>query len=341
MRFASLHFFHLLYLIPVLYALYVYAGIRRRQSIERLGDAEQIAKLLRSLNSRRRGQKFFLLLLGVVFIIVAMARPQYGTKLRMVERKGVDIIVALDVSRSMLAEDVKPSRLIRAKSEISGLINKLRGDRIGLVAFAGDAFVQCPLTLDYSAAKMLLDAMDNGSVPDPGTAIGKAIDVAVSAFPQQGSRGKALVLLTDGEDHAGDPVDAARRAAKEGVKIYCISIGSRTGAPIPIRDSEGNLVEYKKDSKGESVITRLNERTLQAISTIAEGTYHATTPGHIELEVVLNDIEKMEKTSFGSREFSDHEERYQYFLLPGLAAMMLHAFLSERKRKKGGEDRFV
>jgi len=340
MRFASSSFFHLLYTIPILSALYVYARIRRRQSLGRLGDTPQMARLSRSLNSKRRGQRFFLLLLGVTLIIVAMARPQYGTRLRMVERKGVDIVVALDVSRSMLAEDVKPSRLVRAKSEISSLIDKLRGDRIGLVAFAGDAFIQCPLTLDYSAAKMLLDAMDDGSVPEPGTALGRTIDIAVSAFPEQGSRGKALLLLTDGEDHAGDPVDAARRAAEEGVKIYSIGIGSRAGAPIPMRDPNGNLVEYKKDSKGESVVTRLDDRILQAISTITEGAYHATTPGQIELEMVLNDIEKMEKTSFGSREFSDYEERYQYFLLPGLVAMMFHAFLSERRREKGGEERF-
>lgn len=341
MRFASPGFFHFLYVIPVLYALYVYAGIRRRQSLGRLGDTPQMAKLSRSLNSKRRGQKFFLLLLGVTLIIVATARPQYGTRLRMVERKGVDIVVALDVSRSMLAEDVKPNRLIRAKSEISSLIDKLHGDRIGLVAFAGDAFVQCPLTLDYSAVKMLLDAMDCGSVPEPGTALGRTIDMAVSAFPEQRNRGKALLLLTDGEDHAGDPVDAARKAAKQGVKIYSIGIGSRTGAPIPMRDRGGNLIEYKKDSKGESVITRLDQRTLQAISTITEGTYHATTPGQIELDVVLSDIEKMEKTSFGSREFSEYEERYQYFLLPGLVAIMFSAFFSERRREKGDEDRFV
>lgn len=306
----------------------------------RLGDSAQMERLSRSLYRRRRGQRLFLLLLGVGFLTVAMARPQYGTKVHVVERKGIDIVVALDVSESMLAEDVKPNRLVMAKNEVASLIDKLRGDRIGLVAFAGDAFVQCPLTFDYSAAKMLLDAMDTRSVPEPGTAVGRAIDAALSAFPGQGGRDKALVLLTDGEDHTGHPVEAAKKASEQGVRIYCIGVGSRRAAPIPIRDSRGSLIEYKKDRSGEPVMTRLDEKTLQAIATITEGTYHFSTPGQIELDVVLRDIEKMEKTVFGSREYTESEERYQFFLLPGLAAIMLHAFLGERRKESRREQRF-
>jgi Ca-activated chloride channel family protein len=340
-RFGSPIYLNLLYLVPIMYCLHIYAGIRRRQAMGRLGDPGQIAKLSRSLNRKRRGQRLFLLLFGVAFIVMAMARPQYGTKLRMVERKGVDIVVALDVSQSMLAEDVKPNRLVRAKNEISSLIDKLSGDRIGIVAFAGDAFVQCPITLDYSAAKMLLDATDIQSVPEPGTAIGRAIQVATGAFPGEGSREKGLILVTDGEDLVSDPVESAKAAAKEGVKIYCIGVGSSSGAPIPMRDSNGNLIEYKKERGGESVMSRLDDRTLEAIAAITDGAYYPSTPGQVELDAVMKDIDRMEKTSFGSRDFSDYEERFQYFLLPGLLAIMLQAFLSERKREKIGEERFA
>jgi len=187
---------------------------------------------------------------------------------------------------------------------------------------------------------MLLDAMDARSVPEPGTAVTRAIDAALSAFPKQKGRDKALILLTDGEDHVGRPVDAAKKASEQGVRIYCIGVGSRRAAPIPIRDSKGGLVEYKKDRSGESIMTRFDQTTLQAIATITEGTYHFSTPGQIELDVVLKDIEKMEKTMFDSREYTESEERYQFFLLPGLAAIMLHAFLGERKKEGKREQRF-
>jgi Ca-activated chloride channel family protein len=324
----------MLWLIPGVLPLLVYAGWRRRLAAARLGDPALVSRLSRSLNSRRRRQKSFLLLTGLTLAVIAAARPQYGAKVKVIERKGVDVIVALDVSRSMLAEDVKPSRLARAKSEISTLIEKLKGDRIGLVAFAGDAFVQCPLTLDYSAARMLLDATDTYTVPEPGTALGEAISVSSSLFPRQSNRGKALVLITDGEDHLGGEIEAAREAASTGVKIYCIGVGSARGSPIPIRDSGGNLVEYKKDDTGGSVISKLNVQTLQAIATISEGSYHASTAGQIELDVVLDDIDKLEKSLFGGREFTEAEERYQYFLLPALLLMMVSAFLSDRRREE-------
>ena len=183
MRFASGQFLNLLWLLPVLFAVEFYAAARRRQSLLRLGDAVLMSRLSESLNRRRRRVKFLTLVIAVALLALAAARPQYGTRLRMVERKGIDLVIALDVSKSMLAEDVKPSRLTRARSEIASLIDRLKGDRVGLVAFAGDAFVQCPLTLDYSAVKMLLDAVDVYSVPEPGTNLAKAINVSVSTFP--------------------------------------------------------------------------------------------------------------------------------------------------------------
>ena len=336
MRFAEPLMFHLLWLVPAVVFLHVYAGWRRRQTAARIGDVALVAGLSRSVSRRRRGQRSFLLLGGLTFAVVAAARPQYGSRVRVVEREGVDVIVALDVSKSMLAEDVKPSRLVGARGEVSTLIERLRGDRIGLVAFAGDAFVQCPLTLDYSAARMLLDGMDPASVPEPGTAIGKAIEVSTSLLPVKSERGKALVLITDGEDHLGGEIDAAREAAGNGVKIYCIGVGSPGGSPIPIRDSRGNLVEYKRTEDGGSVISWLNVEALQAIATISEGSYQVSTPGQVELNVVLDAIEDMDKTLFDSREFSEAEERYQYLLLPGMLLITASAFLNDRKRDAKG-----
>jgi Ca-activated chloride channel family protein len=334
MRFANEQFLHLLWLLPVLFAIEFYAAARRRQSLSRLGDAALIGRLTESLNRRRRRLKFFFLAGAVVLLALAAARPQYGTRLRMVERKGIDLVIALDVSKSMLAEDVKPSRLVRARNEIASLIDRLKGDRIGLVAFAGDAFVQCPLTLDYSAVKMLLDAVDVYSVPEPGTNLAKAINVSVSTFPKGGGRERALLLLTDGEGHMGGEIEAARGAREEGVRIFCIGVGSKGGSPIPLRGPGGDLVEYKKDKEGGSVITRLNEPILQSIATVTEGAYHASTPGQVELGVVLDSIDKMEKTEFGAREWSEAEEKYQYFLLPGLLLLAAFASLGERKREK-------
>ncbi len=334
MRFASGQFLNLLWLLPVLLAVEFYAAARRRQSLLRLGDAVLMSRLSESLNRRRRRVKFLTLVLAVALLALAAARPQYGTRLRMVERKGIDLVIALDVSKSMLAEDVKPSRLTRARSEIASLIDRLKGDRVGLVAFAGDAFVQCPLTLDYSAVKMLLDAVDVYSVPEPGTNLAKAINVSVSTFPKDGRRDRALLLLTDGEDHVGGEVEAAKRAREEGVRIFCIGVGSTGGSPIPLRGPGGDLVEYKKDRGGGSVITRLNEPILQSIATFADGAYHASTPGQIELEVVLDTIEKMERTEFGAREFSEADEKFQYFLVPGLLFLLVFTSLGERKRRE-------
>lgn len=333
MRFANPLLFNFMWLIPVISLLHFYAKKRRERTAATLGDSVLVERLSISLHRRRRGQKSFFLIAGMVFLVLAATRPQYGTKVRVVEREGVDVVVALDVSKSMLAEDVRPSRLVRARNEVSTLIEKLRGDRVGLVAFAGDAFVQCPLTLDYSAARMLLDGMDTRSVPEPGTGLAKAIAVATSLFPKKSDRGKALVLITDGEDHVGGEVDAAREAANQGVRIYCIGVGSRGGSPIPIRNSQGYLVEYKKNDSGESVMSRLNVETLQAVATISEGSYHASTPGQVELDVVLDGISRMDKTLFGSRQFSEAEERFQYFLLPGIVLIMLSVFLSDRRRK--------
>ncbi len=263
-----------------------------------------------------------------------MARPQFGEKLTLLRRKGVDIIIALDTSLSMLAEDVKPSRLEKAKLEVSGLIDRMKGDRVGLVAFAGQSFVQCPLTLDLSAAQMFLDLMDPDLIPQPGTAIGDAIRTARMAFSQKEKKFKVLILMTDGEDHGSDPVEAAEEARKEGIIIYTIGIGSTYGEPIPLKDKNGKVGGFKKDENEEVVLSRLDEGTLRKIAKKTRGRYFRASAGEVELDKIYDEISKMEKKQLEGKMITQYEERYQYFLVVSLFFLTLELFISEKKKQK-------
>jgi Ca-activated chloride channel family protein len=236
----------------------------------------------------------------------------------------------------MLAEDIKPNRMQRAKHEVSALIDRLQGDRVALVAFAGEAFVQCPLTTDYAAAKMFLDVIDQPL--EPGTAIGRAIETAMSVFQQKERKYKAIVLITDGEDHRSDPLEAARKAAQEGIRIYAIGMGSPGGVPIPIRNARGDLREYKKDRQGETIMSRLDEATLQKVALETDGRYYRSTAGEMELEAVLEELSQMERKELKSRELELGEERYQIFVLAAVLMLAAEAVLGDRKRKHTSED---
>jgi len=341
MRFAYPQYLNLLLLLPVLVVFYVIVFKQKRKALERFGNLELLAKMTATVSRKRQIWKVVLILVGTFFLILTLARPQFGERLQIVKREGIDLIIALDTSLSMLAEDMKPNRLERAKHEIGNLIEKLQGDRVGILAFAGDAFLQCPLTTDYGAARMFLDAMDTDFIPDPGTAIGTAIKKGLDAFVKQERKHKVLLLLTDGEDHVSDPIAAAERAAQEGVRIYPIGLGTRKGEPIPIRDSRGNIQEYKRDSKGEVVMTKLDEATLQKIALLTDGKYYRSTMGESELDKIYEDISKLEKKQFAAKEFTKYEDRYQYFLIFAIILFCLEAILTDRKSaKKRWEGRF-
>lgn len=293
-----------------------------------------IEKLSLSFSPKKQRRKVDLMLLGVFFLLFSLARPQLGTKLTLMKREGVDIIIAMDVSLSMLAEDIKPNRLEKAKQEINGLISRMRGDRVGLVAFAGVAFVQCPLTLDYSAAKMFLDIIDVNLIPQPGTAIGDAIRTSIRAFNQKERKYKVLILLTDGEDHDSDPLGAAEEASKEGIKIYTIGIGSVQGEPIPIKDNRGQVTGFKKDKEGSVIVSRLDEVTLQKIALTTGGKYYHATSGEMELDKIYDEISKMEKKELEGKLLTQYEDRYQYFLLISVILLTVEFLLSDRRSKK-------
>jgi Ca-activated chloride channel family protein len=306
----------------------------KEKAKKRFGNLDLIDKLSSSFSPAKQKLKVFILILTLFFLLFSLARPQFGTKLTMLKRKGVDIIIALDTSLSMLAEDMKPNRLEKAKREVAGLIDRMKGDRAGLVAFAGASFVQCPLTLDHSAAKMFLDILDTDLIPRPGTAIGAAITTSVKAFEQTERKFKVLVLITDGEDHESNPVEAAKMASKEGITIYTIGIGSVQGEPIPLRDGKGSVVGFKKARDGEVVVSRLDEITLQKIALETGGKYYHATAGEIELDKIYDEISRMEKKELEGKLLTQYEDRYQYFLIFSLIFLTIEFFISERKNTK-------
>jgi Ca-activated chloride channel family protein len=306
----------------------------KKKALQRFGNLQLMEKLMLSNSPRRQTWKTVLLLAALFFFLVALARPQIGTRLEEVKRKGVDIFVAIDVSKSMLAEDIKPNRLTKAKHEVASLVERLKGDRIGLIAFAGEAFVQCPLTLDYGALKMFLDIMEPGLIPIPGTALGKAIEKAIGSFLETERKHKVLLIITDGEDTVEDPLKMAELAEKEGIVIYTVGIGSPQGVPIPMYDNSGKHTGFKKDRQGNVVTTKLEQLTLEKIALQTNGKYYNATPAEMELGKIYDEIDKMEKKELASRIFSQYEDRFQYFLSIGLILLIIDMLLPERKNVK-------
>lgn len=334
-RFAFAQFSFLLLLVPALIVFIVWAFRRKQAAMARFGDIELIQKLTATVSPRRQRWKAALLVLTVLSLTLALLRPQWGTKLRTVKREGQDILIALDVSKSMLAEDIKPNRLAKARHEVASLINRLEGDRIGLVAFAGEAFVQCPLTLDYGAARMFLEAMEPDLIPVPGTAIGEALKKSMEAFDQSERKHKVMLLITDGEEHVGEPVELAKEAAKAGIVIYCVGIGSPQGVPIPDFDENGRRIGFKKDRQGEVVMTKLDEITLEKIALETGGKYYRGSAGEVELERIYDEISAMEKKALASQQFAQFEDRHQVLIVLALLFVLIELLLPERRRLKG------
>lgn len=324
---------HGLWGVLILAGFFVYAFRQKENLLKKLGHLEVLKKMMPGYSRKRAVWKAALFILIYIFIIIGLADPQIGTRLEEVKREGVDIIIALDVSLSMQAEDIAPNRLKKAKHEVARLIDMLQGDRIGLVAFAGMAHVQSPLTLDYSAAKLFLRMMDTNLIPQPGTAIGDAIKKATRAFNQKERKHKVLILITDGEDHDTKPIEAAEEAAKEGIKIYTIGLGSTQGVPIPLYDRGGNPAGFKKDRQGNVVTTKLDIATLQKIAYLTDGKYYISSAGETELSEIFDDINKMEKKELTSRQFAQYEDRFQIFVAIALILLIIETILPLRSKK--------
>lgn len=334
LKFANPEFFYLYWLVPLLILFFIGIFKYKKRLLKKLGDEELVQDL--TANVSRSKQRWKIVLIVVIFsiLVFSLANPQIGTRLEEVKRTGVDIFIALDVSKSMLAEDITPNRLDKAKHEVGNFIEKLQGDRVGIIAFSGLAFVQCPLTLDYGAAKLFLNDVEVGNIPQPGTAIAEAIKTAMKSFTSRELKYKVLVLITDGEDHEEDPVEVAKEASKEGIIIYTIGMGSPQGAPIPEFDQYGRQVGYKKDKDGQIVTSKLDILTLEKIAFETGGKFYISTTGEVELDKILDEVNKMEKKELASRKFTQFEDRFQIFLFLVLILLIIETLLSERRKIK-------
>jgi Ca-activated chloride channel family protein len=273
------------------------------------------------------------ILLALASLVVGLANPQIGTRLEEVKQEGVDLFIALDVSLSMKAEDIKPNRLEKAKLEIRSLLGRLAGDRIGLIVFAGDAYTQFPLTTDYSAANIFLDVIDVDVAPVPGTAIGSAIARAMDSFDFKEPTTKVIIIITDGENNEGEVMESAQEASKKGILLYTIGLGSPAGAPIPVYNSEGRQTDFKRDRMGNVVLSKLDEVSLEKIAAIGNGKYYRGTNTQDELDQVYEDLNALEKKEFGSKQFTDYEDRFQFFLAAGIILLIAELLISERRSK--------
>ncbi len=342
-RYAHSEYLYLLFLLIPVVAIILWDFYSRKKSMKKFATAEAIESLAPYKSSLKFIIKSVLVTLTLMLLIVSLANPQIGTKVEEVKQVGIDVYILLDVSNSMNAEDIKPSRLEKAKHDIKNLIRKLRGDRIGLIVFAGRAYVQFPLTTDYSAANMFLDAVDVNSVPQQGTNIGEAIDLALTSFKKKTDTKKTIILITDGEDNEGGIDEAIKKANSEDVSIYTIGLGTPEGSPIPVYDSSGKMVGYKKDRYNKVVLTKLDVATLKKIASEAHGKYYNAQNGENELEMIYKDLSKLQKKEFGSKRITDFEDRYYYLLFPALLLLLVDFFLSRnksefiRKLETGGE----
>lgn len=318
-------------IIPILTVFYIWSRIARKRALRRFGN-EDILKFLMPFASRFRPMlKFAVLMLALAFIIAGIAGPQYGSKLKKVKREGIELIIALDVSNSMLAEDIQPNRLDRSKLAISRLVDKLKDDKIGLIVFAGDAYTQLPITSDYNSAKLFLNSVNTQIVPKQGTAIGAAIALAMRSFSPSSKANKAIIVITDGENHEDDAVSVAKSAVENGIVVHTIGMGLPQGSPIPVL--RNGAKEYLKDNQGNVVITKLDETMLEQIATAGDGVYVRANNAQVGLNTLFDEINKLEKTEMESLVYSDYEDQFQYFFAIGLFLILLEFVILERKNK--------
>ena len=318
----------LLLIVPLLFVAYALYLRARRKRLARFGSPELVSQLMPDASTGKGWLKISLLAAAWFFFEIGLARPQLGARLKEHQSQGVEVMVALDVSNSMLAEDYSPNRLERSKLAISRLVDKLQGDRIGLVVFAGEAFVQLPITADYVSAKVFLKSIDTESVPIQGTALSEALMASARSFSTQSERSRAIILISDGEDHEGEAIEAARAIAEQGIRIYCIGVGSPQGKPIP---KNGSLL---KDASGEIVVTRLNEEILQEIAGAGNGKYVRAGAAEFGLNPIIDDIRTLDKEQFNSVVFEDFDEQFMYFFAIAIFFLILELLVSDTKARR-------
>lgn len=329
----TVYLWALLALIPLMIIVFIFIQRWKSKRLKQFANKSVIKRLMPNVSFKLPIVKFILLSFAFVFLLLGLANLQYGTTMEEAKKEGVDLMIALDVSNSMLAEDLSPNRLERAKRAIYQLIEKLQNDRLGIIVFAGESFVQLPITTDYSSAKLFLETIGTDIIPTQGTAIGSAIDLAMESFDFETTTSKAIIVITDGENHEDDAVKAAQNAVEMDVSVHTIGMGSDQGAPLPIYKG-GKQVGFRTDNSGNSVVSKLDENMLKQIATAGNGTYVRATNANAGLGIIMNEIGKMEKKEFDSKVFKNYESRFQIFLIIALVLFAVEFFISTRKSGK-------
>lgn len=330
MNWAAPDYLLLLLAVPILIGLLGFHSIRQKQQFKKFAETRFFDFFLAGFSRFHWTIKNLLLVLALLFLIIAAARPRWGQEVQIITKEGLDIVISIDVSKSMEATDIRPNRLQRAKDHISLFLDMLQGDRIAIVPFAGESFVQLPLTDDYQTAKMFLGLLDTDTVPVPGTNIGYALETAANAF-QDHEREKVIVLISDGEDLGGEGIAIAERIADKGIIIHTLGVGSAEGSPIPVRTPQGNI-EYAKDEAGNVIVSRLDVNTLARIAQVSGGRFYHVTPHQAEIFEILRDIEALEREKYEAREYVRHSERYHYFAGLALFLLLLESLILYRKK---------
>ena len=326
-RFADPQYLYLLFLVPILILLFIWHLRSKRKRMQSFGDTDLMHRMTPYASPKRVRNKFILILLATIFLVIGLARPQFGAQMKTVNREGVEIMLVVDVSNSMMAEDFKPSRLEQTKQAISQLIDKLSDDRIGMVVFAGEAFVQLPVTSDYVSAKTFVRSLSPDMIPTQGTSMASAIELGTRSFSAKSERSRAMILISDGESHGDKPLEAAQQAKDASVIIYTVGIGTPDGAPITMG---GDMI---KDSKGEIVVSKLDEKLLQQIAALTGGAYVRAGDNTIGLEKVISEIDKLEKLELTSVVFDQFSEQFHYFVILALILLLFDVIMIERKNK--------
>lgn len=326
-RFADPNFLYLLILLPFLVALYLYSNYHRRQNIRKYGDPALLKGLMPTISKYRPDIKFWLTFAALTLVILMLARPQFGSKMETVKRSGVEAVIALDISNSMLAEDVTPSRLDKSKKLISRLVDTFNNDKVGLIVFAGDAFTQLPITSDYVSAKMFLETINPSLITTQGTDIGAAIRLAMKSFTPQEGVGRAIIVITDGENHEGGAVEAAKAAAEKGIQVSVLGVGMPEGAPIPVEGTN----DYRRDREGNVIVTRLNEGMCQEIAKDGKGIYVRVDNSNSAQKAISQEISKMAKSDVESKIYTDFNEQFQAIAWIILLLLLAEMLILDRK----------
>ena len=318
-----------LLIIPILIGIFLFGIRTRKKMLKKLGDYPLILAMIPDVSRSKQSLKFILYILALSFLIIGICNLQTGSKIQEVKREGADIMICLDVSNSMLAEDLKPNRLERAKQAIEQMIDNLQGDRIGIVVFAGEAYTQLPITIDYASAKLFLNAITPQIIERQGTDISAAIQKATESFGKDEGKNKAIIIITDGEDHEEDAIKASEEAKKNGISVNTIGIGSDAGVPIPVY-TNGIPAGYRKDKEGNTVVTRLNEKLLQQIAGAADGVYVKANNADVGLNAIQSKLGELEKKQFESKMYTDYEDQFQWFIGASLFFLAIEFLISER-----------